>query len=115
MREAPLVDSHCRPGRRGEADREAHRQSGIAVLGKDDASAWWAAGVQAGDVFLPATISRPEIGELCAAEALTVDGGRLTWKPIEARQNHRGGTVRSSPSTVATSRRGPRPAGRSGW
>ena len=63
--------------------------SGIAVLGKDDASAWWAARVQAGDVFLPATISRPEIGELCAAEALTVDGGKLSWKPIEGRQNHR--------------------------
>ena len=78
-------------GRAGEGKPIAKRigSSGIAVLGKDDASAWWAARVQAGDVYLPATISRPEIGELCAAEALTVDGGKLSWKPIEGRANHR--------------------------
>jgi hypothetical protein len=33
-------------------------------------------------------ITRPEIGELCAAEALTAESGRLRWKRIESRPNH---------------------------
>ena len=44
--------------------------------------------VAAGNVRLPESITRAEIGELCAAEALTSEAGRLVWKPVEGRPNH---------------------------
>ena len=77
-------------GRAGDGKPIAKRigPSGIATLGKDDASAWWSGRCAAAMVRLPAGIARAEIAELCAAEALTVDAGRLRWKPIEGRQNH---------------------------
>ena len=62
--------------------------SGLAVLGKDDAAAWWSGRIDADRVQLPRTISRREIGELLAAEALTAEGGALRWRPIEGRPNH---------------------------
>ena len=62
--------------------------SGVCTLGKDDACQWWASRVAAGRVQLPATLSRTDIGELCAAEALTAEGGRLAWRPVEGRANH---------------------------
>ena len=57
-------------------------------MGKDDACQWWASRVAAGRVQLPATLSRTDIGELCGAEALTAEGGRLAWRPVEGRANH---------------------------
>ena len=63
--------------------------SGIAVLGKNDAAATWSGMVAAGRVHLPREITRQQIAELCAAEALTAEGGALRWKPIDHRPNHR--------------------------
>ena len=77
-------------GRAGEGRPIARRPgpTGICTMGKDDVSAWWSGRVAAGHVRLPESITRPEIGELCAAEALTVERGRLVWRPVEGRQNH---------------------------
>ena len=78
-------------GRAGDGKPLAKRisaASGLATMGKNDASAWWSGRAASGNVYLPAEITRPEIAELCAAEALTADGGRLAWKRIEGRQNH---------------------------
>ena len=77
-------------GRAGEGKPIARRPgpTGICTLGKDDASAWWASRVAAGRVQLPEGITRTEIGELCAAEALTAEGGALRWRPVEGRSNH---------------------------
>ena len=61
---------------------------GVTTAGKDDTCAWWSGRIAAGRVHLPREITRSEIGELCAAEALTIDRGKLRWKPIEGRQNH---------------------------
>ena len=44
-------------------------KSGLAVVGKDDAAAWWTGRIDAGRVQVPRTITRREIGELLAAEA----------------------------------------------
>ena len=61
---------------------------GVTTAGKDDTCAWWSGRIAAGRVHLPREITRSEIAEMCAAEALTVDRGKLRWKPIEGRQNH---------------------------
>ena len=53
---------------------------GVTTAGKDDACAWWPGRISAGRVHLPREIARSEIGELCAAEALTIDRGKLRWK-----------------------------------
>ena len=53
-------------------------KSGLAVLGKDDCASWWSGRIDADRVQLPQTISRKEIGELLAAEALTAEGGGAT-------------------------------------
>ena len=63
--------------------------AGSSTAGKDDLSAWWSGRVAAGRVHLPADISRQHVAELCAAEALTAEGGALRWRPIDGRQNHR--------------------------
>ena len=68
--------------------KRVNAASGIATAGKDDTCAWWAGRIGAGRVHLPREITRSEIGELCAAEALTVDRGKLRWMPIESRPNH---------------------------
>lgn len=77
-------------GRAGEGRPIARRPgpTGILTLGKNDASAWWSGRVGAGHVRLPERITRPEIAELCAAEALTAERGRLVWRPVEGRANH---------------------------
>ena len=62
--------------------------SGIAVLGKDDSASWWTGRIDAARVQLPRTITRREVAELLAAEALTAEGGALRWRPIENRANH---------------------------
>ena len=62
--------------------------SGLAVLGKDDSASWWTGRIDADRVKTPQTISRKEIGELLAAEALTAEGGALRWRKIENRENH---------------------------
>ena len=68
-------------GRAGQGKRIAKRPgpSNICTMGKDDVCAFWAGRVQAGKVHLPPEITRAEIGELCAAEALTAEGGALRW------------------------------------
>ena len=63
-------------------------KSGLAVLGKDDCASWWTGKIDADRVKTPQTISRKEIGELLAAEALTAVGGALRWRKIENRENH---------------------------
>ena len=63
-------------------------KSGLAVLGKDDASAWWTGRIDADRVQLPRTIDRKDVAELLAAECLTADGGALRWRQIEGRPNH---------------------------
>ena len=40
-------------------------------MGRDDVNAWWSGRVAAGHVHLPKSITRRQVGELCAAEALT--------------------------------------------
>ena len=62
--------------------------SGLAVLGKDDSASFWTGRVDADRVKTPQTISRKEIGELLAAEALTAVGGALRWRKIENLENH---------------------------
>ena len=62
--------------------------SGIAVLGKDDCASWWTGRIDANRVQTPQTISRKEIGELLAAEALTAEAGALRWRQSENRENH---------------------------
>ena len=63
-------------------------KSGLAVLGKDDASAWWTGRIDADRVQLPRTIDRKDVAELLAAECLTAEGGALRWRQIEGRPNH---------------------------
>ena len=77
-------------GRSGEGKPIAKRPgpSGICTLGKDDASGWWAARVAADRVRFPVGITRQQLAELAAAEALTAEGGSLRWRPIEGRSNH---------------------------
>ena len=72
----------------GQAIARPIGQSGLAVLGKDDAAAWWTGRIDADRVKTPQTISRKEIGELLAAEALTAEAGALRWRQIEQRENH---------------------------
>ena len=62
--------------------------SGIAVLGKDNSASWLVGRIDADRVKTPQTISRKEIGELLAAEALSAEGGALRWRQIEGRPNH---------------------------
>ena len=73
-------------GRAGEGRPLARRigPSGIATMGADDASAFWSGRVGAGRVALPDGIDRPTIRELCASEALTSEGGKLAWRPVDA-------------------------------
>ena len=77
-------------GRAGEGKPIAKRPgpTGILTLGKDDASGWWSARVAAGRVHFPQTITRSQLAEFAAAEALTAEGGALRWRPVEGRQNH---------------------------
>ena len=72
----------------GQAIARQIGQSGLAVLGKDDCASWWTGRIDADRVKTPQTISRKEIGELLAAEALTAEGGALRWRQIEGRANH---------------------------
>ena len=76
--------------RAGEGKPIARRPgpTGILTAGKDDTCAWWAGRIAAGRVRLPAEIARAEIAEVCASEALTSEGGKLVWRPVEGRQNH---------------------------
>lgn len=64
-------------------------RSGLCTLGKNDAAAQWAGMVAAGRVHLPQTISRQQIAELAAAEALVAEGGSLKWRVVDNRPNHR--------------------------
>ena len=78
-------------GRAGEGKPLAKRisaASGLATVGKDNAASWWSGRAASGNVHLPREITRPEIAEMCAAEALTATGGKLAWKRIEGRSNH---------------------------
>ena len=77
-------------GRSGTAVPLASRVkgSGLATMGADDVSAWWSGQVAAGRVHLPASMNRREVAEICAAEALTVEGGAVRWRPIAGRVNH---------------------------
>ncbi len=63
--------------------------SGIATLGTDDAAAWWSGRIAAGKVHFPRTLTRADLADLAAAEALTAEGGALRWRPVEGRSNHR--------------------------
>ena len=79
-------------GRSGDgipAARSVSRSSGLATAGKHDLSAWWSSAVRAGRVLLPWSITRADISDLCAGEHLTVDGGRIVWRPVPGRSNHR--------------------------
>ena len=75
-------------GGEGKAIARSIGQSGIATVGKDDSCSLWSARVAAGRVYLPADVTRHEVAELCAAQALTVERGRLRWMTIEGRQDH---------------------------
>ena len=77
-------------GRAGEGKPIAKRigPTGLATMGKDDVCAWWSGRVNAGHVRLPADITRSQIAELCAAEALTAEGGKLRRRAVENRPNH---------------------------
>ena len=77
-------------GRAGEGKPIARPMgaAGIATMGKDDTCAWWSGRVASGAVRLPEAITRADIGELCASEALQSEGGRLVWRPVEGRPNH---------------------------
>ena len=77
-------------GRAGEGKPIARPmpQSGICTMGADSAAGWWSARVNTGAVYLPADITRAEVGELCAAEALTAEATGLHWRPVDHRENH---------------------------
>ena len=78
-------------GRAGEGRpiaRPISRASGLCTVGVDDGKAWWSSAVRTGRVHLDKTLDRPRIAQLCAAEALHADGGKLVWKPVEGRVNH---------------------------
>ena len=64
-------------GRSGAGIKIARKigASGSSTAGKDDLSSWWSGRVAAGRVHRPADISRRHVAELCAAEALTAEGG----------------------------------------
>ena len=72
----------------GQAIARQIGKSGLAVLGKDDCASWWTGRIDADRVKTPQTISRKELSELCAAEALTAVGGAVRWRQIEGRPNH---------------------------
>ena len=79
-----------RPGEAVPLARPLNRQSGIATMGTNDSSAYWAGRIDAGRVHFPQAITRPELAELAAAEALTAEGGALKWRPLPGRTaNHR--------------------------
>ena len=50
---------------------------------KTIAAGWWAARIAADRVSFPPTITRQQLAELAAAEALTAEGGALRWRVIE--------------------------------
>ena len=77
-------------GRAGDGKPIAKRigATGICTLGKDDGCAWWSTRVAAGHVRLPREITRAEIGEMCAAQALTAEKGSLRWRGVEGRPDH---------------------------
>ena len=77
-------------GRAGEGKPIARRlgPTGIATCGKDDTCAWWSARVNTGAAYLPADITRTEIGELGAAQALTAESGGLRWRAVDNRPDH---------------------------
>ena len=62
--------------------------SGVCTVGKDNANSWWSGRVEAGAVHLPRTMTRNEIGELCASEVLVAEGGALRWRPVDGLENH---------------------------
>ena len=72
----------------GRPIARAAGRTGLFTMGKDDVCSWWSGRVSAERVHLPMAISRAEIAELCAAEALTAIGGGLKWAPIAGRPNH---------------------------
>ena len=61
---------------------------GVTTAGKDDTCAWWTGRLAAGRVYFPRDITRGELAEMAAAEALQVDRGRLRWKPVPGTANH---------------------------
>ena len=77
-------------GRSGAGKPLAKRPgaTGVCTIGKDDASAWWSGRIESGNVHLPRHITRNEIGELCASEVLTAEGGSLRWKKVDGLANH---------------------------
>ena len=78
-------------GRAGDGKpiaRAMSRTSGVCTLGADDGKSWWTGRVRDGHVHLPMHIDRPTIGQLCGAEALVAEGGKLRWRPVEGRPNH---------------------------
>ena len=60
-------------------------------MGKTNAAELWSGRVRTGAVHFPRSMSRDQLQECAAAEALTAGpGGALAWKPIPGRpQNHR--------------------------
>ena len=70
-------------GRTGAGKPRAKRigKSGIATMGKDDASSWWSGRAASGNVLLPANISGADIRELCADEVLVVDRAGCAGSP----------------------------------
>ena len=77
-------------GRSGSGKPIARRlgPSGVCTVGKDNANSWWSGRVEAGAVHLPRTMTRNEIGELCASEVLVAEGGALRWRPVDGLENH---------------------------
>ena len=68
--------------------RKRSPSSGLFTMGVGDASAMWSGRCVAGKVQIPWSITRQEVGELCAAEALSYEHGKVSWQPIAGRQNH---------------------------
>ena len=67
--------------------------SGVCTMGRDDVNAWWSGRAQAGKVHLPMEITRAEIAEICAAEALVAKGGTLKWEALGANHLWDAGTL----------------------
>ena len=77
------------PGEGVPIARGISKASGVAPAGKYNAFSFWVGRIAAGRVHFGIELGRRELTELAAAEALTAEGGRLAWRPIPGRQNHR--------------------------
>ena len=94
--------------------RAFNAAAGVTTAGKDDTCAWWSGRIAADRVHLPREITRSEIAEMCAAEALTIDRGKLRWTSIESRAaNHLSARGKSRGFGLAPAR--PNPVDCTAW